>query len=138
MWLRRKRSAREVPIEESAEDKGVAFLPDPPDPGPSPEDSCSQREWKQILSRAMNHLTPAIRTAVELRDLGELSTHETAWVMRLSVGAVKARIFHGRRKLRVMLKRYAHSMRSHGGQAIPRSGKAKRIPREQLACSACD
>ena len=138
MWLRRKRAAREVPIEESAADNGDTFVPDFADPGPNPEDSYSQREWKQILSRAINHLTPAIRTAVELRDLGELSTDETAGIMRLSTGAVKARLFHGRRKLRVLLKRYVESAGSQGSQAMARSGKVKRIPRQELACSACD
>lgn len=138
MWLRRKRAAREVPIEESAPDNGDTFVQDFADPGPSPEDSYSQREWKQILSRAINHLTPAIRTAVELRDLGELSTDETAGIMKLSTGAVKARLFHGRRKLRALLKRYVESARSQGSQATSSSGKARRIPRQQLACSACD
>ena len=138
MWLRRKRAAREVPIEDSAADNGDTFVPDFADPGPSPEDSYSQREWKQILSRAINHLTPAIRTAVELRDLGELSTDETAGIMKLSTGAVKARLFHGRRKLRALLKRYVESAGSQGSQATPSSGKARRIPRQQLACSACD
>lgn len=135
MWLRRKRAAREVPIEESAADNGDTFVPDFADPGPSPEDSYSQREWKQLLSRAMNHLTPAIRAAVELRDLSELSTDETAGIMRLSTGAVKARLFHGRRKLRALLKRYVESTGSQGSQV---SGRVKRIPRQELACSACD
>lgn len=138
MWLRKKRSALEVPMEESASDNGDTFVPDFADPGPSPEDSYSQREWKQILSCAMNHLTPAIRTAVELRDLGELSTDETAGIMRLSTGAVKARLFHGRRKLRALLKRYVESVGSQGSQAMPKSGKVKRIPQQELVCSACD
>ena len=138
MWLRKKRSAPEVPMEERAAENGDTFLPDPLDPGPSPEDSYSQREWKQILSRAMKQLTPAMRKAVELRHLSELSTDETAGIMRLSAGAVKARIFHGRRKLRGLLKGYVESARSRGNHAMPRSRKAKGIPREQLACSACD
>ncbi len=138
MWLRKRRAAREMPMEESTAENGDTFLPDLPDPGPSPEDSYLQREWKQILSRAMNELSPATRTAIQLRDLSELSTDETADVMRTSVGAVKARMFHGRRKLRAMLKRYVESTYSLGKQAMPRSSKVKRIPRKQLACSACD
>lgn len=138
MWLRKKRSALEVPMEERAAGNGDAFLPDPPDLGPSPEDSYLQDERKQILSRAMNRLTPAIRKAVELRDLGELSTDEAAGVMKVSVGAVKARVFHGRRKLRVLLKRYVESTRSRESHATPKSSSGIRIPREQLACSGCD
>jgi RNA polymerase sigma factor (sigma-70 family) len=138
MWLRKKRAALEVPIEESTAENGTTPALDSPDPGPSPEDSYLQREWKQILSLAMNHLTPATRKTVELRHLSELSTDETAGIMKLSTGAVKARIFHGRRKLRALLKDYAESTRSRGNHAMPRNSKAKRIPKEELACSACD
>lgn len=138
MWLRKKRFALEVPIEESSTENGTALALESPDPGPSPEDSYLLREWKQILSRAMNNLSPAIRKAVELRHLSELSTEETAQIMRLSAGAVKARIFHGRRKLRVLLKQYVQSTRSRENQAMQRRSQAKRIPPEQPACSACD
>jgi DNA-directed RNA polymerase specialized sigma24 family protein len=53
----------------------------------------------------MKQLTPGMRKAIELRDLGELSTEEAARVMGLSVAAVKARVFHGRKKLRQVLDR---------------------------------
>lgn len=128
MWVRKRRAAREVPIEDSSAESGVTPTLDSPDPSPSPEDSYLQGEWKQILSGAMNALTPGVRTAIELRHISELSTDETAGVMRLSVGAVKARIFHGRRKLRVLLKRYLKSAHSQGNPAMQSAGKAKRIP----------
>ena len=112
MWVRRKRASREVPIERLSPENEHSFALDPPDPGPSPEDRYSQRERKQILSRAMNELNPAIRTAIELRHLGELSTGDTAGILRVSVGAVKARLFHGRKKLRVKLQRYIEPMSS--------------------------
>jgi DNA-directed RNA polymerase specialized sigma24 family protein len=89
-----------------------------PDSGPNPEDRCLQREQERILSAAVNELTPGTRKAIELRELGELSTGETAEVMGLSVGAVKARVFHGRRKLRKTLKRYVESTRTYGTQAL--------------------
>lgn len=138
MWLRKKRFALEVPIEEPSTENGITLAPEFPDPGPSPEDSYMQRERKQILLGAMNKLTPGMRTAIELRHISELSTDETAGIMKVSAGAVKARIFHARRKLRVLLTRYVESTRSRGNHATPRSSKAKGIPREQLACSACD
>lgn len=104
MLLRRKRGSREVPIAESiTKDEGVLpqdFL----DSAPNPEDRCLDREQEQILSAALNKLRPGIRKAIELRELGELSTGETAQVMGLSVAAVKARVFHGRRKLRETLR----------------------------------
>ena len=104
MLLRRKRGSREVPIAESTTEGETALLLDIPDSGPNPEDSCLQREQKRILSAAVSELTPGMRKAIELRELGELSTRETARVMGLSVGAVKARVFHGRRKLRETLR----------------------------------
>lgn len=117
MLLRRKRGTREVILESKTE--GETALPlDIPDAGPNPEDSCLQREQERILSAAVNELTPGMRKAIELRELGELSTRETARVMGLSVGAVKARIFHGRRKLRQTLKRYAESTRTYGTRAL--------------------
>ena len=104
MLLRRKRGSREVPIAESTTEGETALLLDIPDSGPNPEASCLQREQERILSAAVSELTPGMRKAIELRELGELSTRETARVMGLSVGAVKARVFHGRRKLRETLR----------------------------------
>src|SRR5467141_2874143 len=118
MLLRRKRGSREVPIAESTTEDKIALPMDVPDSGPNPEDSCLQREQERILSAAVNELTPGMREAIELRELGELSTGETAQVMGLSVGAVKARLFHGRRKLRKTLKRYVESTRKYGNQAL--------------------
>jgi RNA polymerase sigma-70 factor (ECF subfamily) len=77
---------------------------DPPDPAPNPEETCLQFERKRIVSAAINKLTPAVRTALQLRELAEVSTQETARLMGISVAAVKARLFHGRRKLRDRLK----------------------------------
>lgn len=137
IWIRKQRSSHEVPIEESSAANELSLPLDPPDPGPSPEDRYSQREWKQILSLAVNELSPSIRTAIELRDLGELSTDETARIMRVSVGAVKARLFHGRKKLRVKLQRYLESVRPQETKQRRRVVKPRTF-RRQLACSACD
>jgi RNA polymerase sigma-70 factor (ECF subfamily) len=136
MLLRRKRGSREVPIAESTseDETGLDF----PDSGPNPEDSCLQREQERILAAAVNELTPGMREAIELRELGELSTGETAQLMGLSVGAVKARVFHGRRKLRKTLKRYVESARRYGNQPLRTSRNANGISRRQLVCSACD
>jgi RNA polymerase sigma-70 factor, ECF subfamily len=101
--LRKKRGAHEVPIKESStkteNERPLHFL----DSAPNPEDSCLDREHEQILSAALNRLRPGIRKAIELRELGELSTGETARVMGLSVAAVKSRVFNGRRQLRETL-----------------------------------
>src|SRR5258707_7242266 len=118
MLLRRRRRTHEVPIAESNTEGETALALDIPDASPNPEDSCLQREQERILSAAVNELTPGMRKAIELRELGELSTGETAQIMGLSVGAVKARVFHGRRKLRKTLQRCVESTRTYGNQAL--------------------
>jgi RNA polymerase sigma-70 factor (ECF subfamily) len=125
MLLRKKRGSREVPIAESITEDETVLPLDFPDSGPNPEDSCLQREQERILSAAVNELTPGMREVIELRVLGELSTGETAQVMGLSVGAVKARVFHGRRKLRKRLKRYVESTRMYGNQALRTQGSVR-------------
>jgi RNA polymerase sigma-70 factor (ECF subfamily) len=136
MWLRRKRASLEVPIETTTDEPALPL--DFPDSGPSPEDSCLQRERERILSAAINELRPGMRTAIHLREIGELSTEETAHVMGLSVASVKGRVFHARKKLRERLKRCVESARTYGNRVSRSSHKGNGISRHQLACSACD
>jgi RNA polymerase sigma-70 factor (ECF subfamily) len=103
MWLRRNRRLSDVPLEKQDVTSETALALDPPDSGLNPEESCLQLERKRIVVAAINKLTPTLRTAMELRELRELSTQETAGILGLSVGTVKARLFHGRGKLRAML-----------------------------------
>jgi DNA-directed RNA polymerase specialized sigma24 family protein len=51
-----------------------------------------------------------MRRAVELRELGELSTQETARRMGLSVAAIKGRLFHARKELGKALRYHALSL----------------------------
>jgi RNA polymerase sigma-70 factor (ECF subfamily) len=75
------------------------------DSGPDPEANYLKQEETEALSEAIGKLRGKLRTAIELRELRELSTKETARSMGLSVGAVKARVFHGRTKLHNALRR---------------------------------
>lgn len=112
MFLRRGGGQRKVSIgEDSTEMEGAPSRLEIPDSDPDPEVRYLQREKTRILSAAMQELRPRLRKAIELRELAELSTEETARRMGLSVGAVKAGIFHGRRKLREALRRYMRPSR---------------------------
>src|ERR1700676_4424650 len=105
MFLRRGRRGREVSIDDLRGNEENPLVPEIPDSHADPEGAFLQGERIRILSAAMNKLTPGIRTAIELRELGELSTKDAARVMGLSVAAVKGRVFQGRRKLHQVLKR---------------------------------
>jgi len=131
MLLRHGRALREVSVDDHSEAEGNAASLEISDSGPDPEASYLQRERARILSETLGNLRPGMRKAIELRELAELSTEQTAEQMGLSVGAVKARIFHGRRKLRERLRRYMTSPRAFE-KGSSRHGGAARISRGLL------
>ena len=117
MLLRKRRTLREVPIDDSSSQEGIAPVLEPSDPSPDPEVTCSKREGERILCAAMRQLRPGMRKAIELRHLRELSTRETARQMGLSASAVKARLFHARKKLRHALRRQVGLRRMSGNHS---------------------
>lgn len=98
MLLRSRRGQHEVPIDDSSSHEATPAL-ELVDTSPDPEASYLQTEKTQSLSAAMRQLRPGMRKAIELRGLGELSNRDTAAHMGVSIGTVKARVFHARRKL---------------------------------------
>ena len=138
MKLRKKHHLRDVSLDESAEPEQPSSRIDVEDQGPNPEQLYAQKERQRILSEAMSDLTPGMRKAFELRELDERSTEETAQIMGISVGAVKARLFHGRRKLRERLKRYAGSAWTYGRDASQAISNTRRVSQDRAACNACE
>jgi RNA polymerase sigma-70 factor (ECF subfamily) len=105
MWLRRARGLREVSTDDLSANEETTRGLEIPDSRADPESVFLQDERSRILSAAMDELSPRTRTAIELRELRELTTKEAARVMGVSVGAVKARVFQGRKRLsRVLLR----------------------------------
>jgi len=99
MLLRRRQRVVEVLPEnedDALESASTAFV----DQRPSPEESCWRRERTELLTAAINRLRPTIRRTMLLRDMEERSVEETAQILGTSISAVKARLFHGRQKLR--------------------------------------
>lgn len=58
-----------------------------------------ERDRAQMLRAALDKLPPALRTAVLLRDIQELSYQDIARQLRLPEGTVKSRINRGRAEL---------------------------------------
>jgi len=134
MLLRRGRGLREVSIDDLGGNEETALRLEMPDSRVGPDGLFLQGERNRTLSAAINKLTPGIRKAIELRELGELSTKEAARVMGLSAEAVKGRVFHGRRKLHKVLMRESASR--YGKQILPKSHKANGLSCHQLVCSS--
>lgn len=99
MLLRRRRGVFEV-LPEGADDGVEPFSAKLVDQRPNPEQSCWLRERTEILTKAINRLGPNIRNAVLLQAIEERSAEEAAQILGTSKGAIKARLFHARRKLR--------------------------------------
>jgi len=99
MLLRRRRGVFEgLPVNP---DDGVNFGSEAfVDHSPDPEESYLRRERAELLTEAINRLSPNIRRTILLRDIEERSAQETARILGTSISAVKARVFQGRRKLR--------------------------------------
>ena len=108
MLLRSRRGLREVLVGNLSGDEEATATLELADANLDPEASFLQRERTQILSTAVRELRPGMRRAIELRELGELSNRDTAEHLGVSIGAVKARVFHARRRLRKALR---HHMR---------------------------
>jgi RNA polymerase sigma-70 factor (ECF subfamily) len=137
MKLRKKHRFWEVSLDESAETEQPSSHVDVADQTLNPEQVYAQKERQRILWQVMNELTPGTRKAIELRELGERSTEEIAQIMGISVTAVKARVFHGRRKLRERLNRFVAPACTARRDASRASGNAGHILQDQVTRNAC-
>jgi RNA polymerase sigma-70 factor (ECF subfamily) len=100
MKLRKRRADKAAPIEDSVDEEGDVMPREFADWKPNPEELYAQAEIEEILRSAAQTLSPAFRTVFLLRDVEGLSTQETADVVGISEGAVKARLFRARLQLR--------------------------------------
>jgi RNA polymerase sigma-70 factor (ECF subfamily) len=99
MVLRKRRGVLEV-LPDGPDDGGKSVSEVFVDQSPTPEESCWRRERSDLLSKAINRLSPKIRRTMLLRNIEERSIEETAQILGTSIGVVKSRLFHGRRRLR--------------------------------------
>jgi RNA polymerase sigma-70 factor, ECF subfamily len=135
MLIRKRRALREVFIDDSSSDGRTTPELEMADASPDPEAGYIQQEGAGILSAAIAQLRPTLRTTIELHELGELTGRETAHRMELSVSAVKARVFHGRRKLGEALDGYRRSSRMSGSNILADTGNANRSSQNHLTCN---
>lgn len=104
MNLRKRRSAKCVALE-AVEGQRVAT--ETPDPSDDPEARVAKIEVQESVSKALETLTPPLRTAFVLREVENLSVKETAETLRSSAAAVKSRLKRARSRLRRRLRKLA-------------------------------
>lgn len=98
MWSRKRRRSREVPMISTG--TGTPVPLDVPDHRQDPESRYLEREWRALLWEELDGLPPLTRAAIEICDLGQISTRDTALRLGVSVPAVKSRRSRGRATLR--------------------------------------
>jgi RNA polymerase sigma-70 factor (ECF subfamily) len=99
MIRRRNVTARRVYLHSESEDTSHFNL-EIEDSAPNPEQILVALERRRALRTAISNLRPRVRAVLEVGHLRGFSIKETAKVLNISVGAAKARLFHGRVALR--------------------------------------
>jgi RNA polymerase sigma-70 factor, ECF subfamily len=129
MQLRRRPRQVHVPIDEpSGGQEGYSLSETLADGRPTPEDECRGSELTERLRISAEMLSPPLRTTFRLRELDGLSIRETASVLGVPHGTVKAQLARARAKLkRVMQTRPAGRRRPSGGSFRKGQVKANRI-----------
>jgi RNA polymerase sigma-70 factor (ECF subfamily) len=104
MCLRRNRSRREISLDDVKSEPEELFSAEIPDRAKDPAEIYEQRENERILCEAMNQLSAEFQAVVCLR-LEERTVSETAEILGVGIGTLKARLFRARQKLRVLVTR---------------------------------
>src|SRR5712691_4538489 len=103
MKLRKRRTTKEVSLDEDFQADGDMLPREVTDWAPNPEELYRASELRDILIKALEELRPILRTVFVLRDIEGLSIAQTAEVLDLSPAAVKARLWRARLQLRELL-----------------------------------
>jgi len=106
MKLRKRRTTKEVSLDEDLQSDGDLLPREFADWAPNPEELYRASELRDILIKTLKELRPALRTVFVLRDIEGLSIGRTAEVLDLSSSAVKARLWRARLQLRELLNEY--------------------------------
>lgn len=106
---RYRKEKRRSPLEEetltrvAAEGDRTSASPNGPPPTWDPVEETTRNEEKEILHEALETLSENYREVIELRDLEELSTEETAERLDLTRVNVRVRLHRARKKLKTVL-----------------------------------
>jgi RNA polymerase sigma-70 factor, ECF subfamily len=105
MKLRQRQRRMLIQLEGKAQEHDkFSFSESLADCRPDPEQVCRHRELSQLLDRSFRRLSPTLRRTLQLRTVQGLSIRETAQLLEVPVGTVKAQLARSRRKLREMLR----------------------------------
>ena len=105
MLIRQRRRAQFVQLDECGPDGGNAPI-QLPTPDADPEGDLGKRQVLQVLKTELRRIPPLLRKVVLLRDLEELSMHDLAAQLGITVPAAKSRLLRARAELRERMLRH--------------------------------
>ena len=100
MKLRRRSRQAQISLDETHGERNLLLAEMLPGHQPNPEEVCFRRELAERLADATTQLSPTWRKAFQLRYVDGLSIGETAHLLRVPGGTVKAQLARGRVKLK--------------------------------------
>ena len=104
--LRRRPRHIHVSIDESSEEpQPVSVSERLADRRPNPEDQCKESELRERLTHFRRQLSPTLRRTFQLRDVEGLSIRETAQILGVPRGTVKAQSARARKRLKELMRR---------------------------------
>jgi RNA polymerase sigma-70 factor, ECF subfamily len=110
MRLRRRPRHVQVSLDESAgEPRPISAAERLADHRPNPEDESIESELCAHLTHFHSQLSPILRRALQLHDIDGLSIRETANILGVPTGTVKAQSARARKKLKELMRRTQRS-----------------------------
>jgi RNA polymerase sigma-70 factor (ECF subfamily) len=104
MKLRRRPSQAQISLDETGEEQNVSLADMVSDTRPGPEEWYRKRQIAETLAYATSRLSPVLRRTFQLRAFDGLSIRETAYLLGVPAGTVKARFARARTRLKKVIK----------------------------------
>jgi RNA polymerase sigma-70 factor, ECF subfamily len=108
MKLRKRLRHVHVPLDEPIGEVQILSVSERLTDGrPNPEDECRNAELRTRVTRFHGRLSPTLRRTFQLRAIDGLSVRETAQILGMPHGTVKAQFARARKKLKELMRRAA-------------------------------
>jgi RNA polymerase sigma-70 factor (ECF subfamily) len=105
LQLRRRAKHVQVSLDESTRGpQPVSVSERLADHRPNPEDECTESELSARLTHLHSYLSPTLRRTFLLRDVDGLSIRETARILGVPTGTVKAQSARARKRLKELMR----------------------------------
>jgi RNA polymerase sigma-70 factor, ECF subfamily len=105
MQLRRRSAQPQIALGETGSEIYPSLAELVSDGRPGPEEMYRNREIAETVAYATSRLSPTLRTAFQLRDVDGISIRETARLLEVPAGTVKARTARARKKLKQVIQK---------------------------------